>query len=391
MVAIRILVLTAMCAFVLAAGMQPANEPHHAQIAALEDIEPSSPARPVVVAAVEVGPFVETRELAGWVEAKATQIVRATRQGIVSAKLVANGQTVQAGDILLRLDDREARARIARHEALLARDWARYLQATVNLKRVGALHSGGAASALQLEQAQLELELCESDVAVRRTELALEELALEQSVIRAAIGGYVGSLSFETGSTIATTDELLTITALDKVLISIPIADRDFALLRAPSGPGWSAAIRVLDPSTSEVLASSSVELVASAMDARAGTLRAHAEIPNPGMRLWPGQFVRVVAELGPARQMNIVPPEALLSQSGDTAHVLVARQDGVAETRRVRIHGRGAGRVFIKEGLKPGENVIIEGQFAVADGQHINVDPKAIAIADAAAPVEHP
>ena len=374
-----------LCGVVLSGGALALQELRREKLAE----SPPDVDAPVSVSVAEVATerSPETRSLVGWVEPKVKSTIASTSRGVVATRSVADGQVVEVGDVLFRLDDREIRARIARSKALLARDTARHAQSHINLERIRILASRDTASSLQVEQAELERDLCAADITVRKAELAIEEVVLDQTVIRAPIGGYVGSVAVEVGSVVDAAEALLTITALNPVTVSFPLADRDFALLRQPmSDGGWLAQVTIFDHPRGRVIATAPVTSMSEAIDPQTGTIRAFVDIPNEDLLLWPGQYVRLVAELGPKRELLSIPVAALVGKSDGQPYVFVARGDGVAEVRQITVHAREQDRIVVSEGLKQGERVVVEGQFAVADGDRLSIQHNSLRVAKAAA-----
>ncbi|TIP77294.1 MAG: efflux RND transporter periplasmic adaptor subunit, partial [Mesorhizobium sp.] len=105
-----------------------------------------------------------------------------------------------------------------------------------------------------------------------------------------------------------------------------------------------------------------------SSVDTASGTIAARASVPNPDLSLWPGQYVNVVLDAGIMPQMTSVPTVAVQpSQKGPFVYVI--RPDNTVEVRPVQVALTEGDNSAIGEGLKTGENVVVEGQAKLKDG----------------------
>ena len=115
------------------------------------------------------------------------------------------------------------------------------------------------------------------------------------------------------------------------------------------------------------------LSLVDNTVDPATGTVRLKATFINEDRRLYPGQFVNVVLTLGTASQAIVVPTQAV--QIGqDKSFVYVVKADGTAEMRTVKIGTAMDNMTVIDEGLKPGEQVVTDGQLRIVPGAKVQV-----------------
>ena len=118
------------------------------------------------------------------------------------------------------------------------------------------------------------------------------------------------------------------------------------------------------------------LSLVDNTVDPATGTVRLKATFINEDRRLYPGQFVNVVLTLGIANQAVVVPTQAV--QIGqDKSFVYVMKADGTAEMRTVKIGTAMDTMTVIDEGLKPGEQVVTDGQLRIVPGAKVQVKGK--------------
>src|SRR5207249_3253287 len=109
------------------------------------------------------------------------------------------------------------------------------------------------------------------------------------------------------------------------------------------------------------------------------GTLRLRATVPNSDRRFWPGRFVKVRLVLKTLTGAVLVPATAP-QLSGKGTFVYVVKDDGTADMRFVAVGQRQVGEgkgdlVVLKDGVKPGERVVVMGQLAVSPGGKVRVE----------------
>ncbi len=96
-------------------------------------------------------------------------------------------------------------------------------------------------------------------------------------------------------------------------------------------------------------------------VDASTGQITLRAEVPNPGMRLLPGLYVRVRLEQAQASNAVLLPQQAVTRAAGGDS-VLVVGADGKTQPRKVKLGGQQNGNWVVLEGLEKGEQVVVDG-----------------------------
>ena len=110
------------------------------------------------------------------------------------------------------------------------------------------------------------------------------------------------------------------------------------------------------------------LSLVDNTVDTTTGTIRLKATLDNSDRKLYPGLFVNVVLTLGLQREAVVVPSQAV--QIGqDNSYVYVVKPDMTAEVRNVKTGTSTNNLTVIEEGIKPGEQVVTDGQLKLVPG----------------------
>jgi RND family efflux transporter MFP subunit len=258
-----------------------------------------------------------TQRLSGVVRAKNQIAIYPEITAVVTEVLVENGETVRAGQPVIRLRDTELRERLkqarASHriaEAELRRAEAGSREVLAELERVRSLAERGLASRSELDTAEARAESAEAEVqlARARVEQALasaeeEEANLARTVLRAPIAGHVGDRDAEVGMLATPGSRLFTLGQLDSVRVEVILTDRMLAFLEE----GQRAEV-----STPEATASARLSRISPFLHPVSHSTEAEIDLVNPGGLLKPGMFVTVDVFYGESEQATLVPLSAL-------------------------------------------------------------------------------
>lgn len=311
----------------------------------------------VEVAAVVPERFVEQILLTGTVAANRDVTVSAEESGAVTAVLAEKGARVQAGQALLRIDDRVLRAQVdqARAAAQLAKEtWDRRKRLWEE-DRVG--------SELAYLEARFGAE--QSDASLR----TLEE-RLARTVIRAPVEGVLEDRMVELGALVSQGTPVLRIVDADPVKILAGVPERYAPDVRV--GAPASVSFDVLP----DAGGTGTIHFVGAAVNPRNRTFPVELRLPNPDHLIKPEMVANVSLERRVEDEAVVVPQDALVRvEDGYVVFVVEGEgDDAVARERRVTLGASQANRVVVTEGLAGGERLVVVGQKNVANGDRVRV-----------------
>lgn len=336
----------------------------------------AKPAVPVRVAEVKTATMQIKRRTIGWVEPIATVEIKSRIDSVIAEQRASEGQFVEAGDTLFVLDDREAKAAIAREEATLKKDQALLDLANANLERAQALAIKQTVSKQSLDQAKSEARAAEAAVAADRATVDSNKLTLSYTIIKAPISGRLGAIPVTPGNLVGENDAtaLVSITQMKPIRVTFTLPDRDLDQLRAALQRDPPAVVRVFTKGDTTPRAEGHLNFIDSSVDISSGTITAKAEFPNDQLELWPGQYFDVEIELGRQEETPSVPTVALqVGQNG--LFVFVVKNDNTVEMRNVTTAGTNGDMSAISAGLQAGERVVVDGQHQLAPGVAVAVE----------------
>ena len=108
-------------------------------------------------------------------------------------------------------------------------------------------------------------------------------------------------------------------------------------------------------------------------IDTTTGTIRLKATFPNDNLRLWPGQFVNARLVLT-TRKDGIVVPAQVIQRGPEGAYAFVIDDDMSAQVRPVKVARIDQEQALIDEGLRPGERVVVDGQYKLQPGSRVKL-----------------
>jgi membrane fusion protein (multidrug efflux system) len=276
--------------------------------------------------------------------------VTARATSVVSTIEFTEGQDVRAGQVLARLDGREAAAQLALAKAAVKETRSRF-------NRSEALASSGTMSEFELDELAARLEADEASVRAA-------EARLDATIIRAPFAGQVGLRRVSVGSLVSPGDIITTLDDLDRILIDFDIPEIALSRVRLGMEIAARAAAWSDKPFAGRVAA------IDTRVDEATRTATVRAEVPNDDRRLRPGMFVEVTL-LGEPRPAILIPEQAIVPL-GERQYVYRV-EDGVARRSEVELGVRRPGTVEIVAGLGDGDLVIVEGTQKVKDESSVN------------------
>ncbi len=373
-------------------------------------IEAAAPSGPLPVSVLVVQPRdvpMENRFLA---QAEASQLVpiRARVSGYLLERSFTEGQQVEQGQMLFRIDPEPFEVALAQADAQLAASQARLQRAEQQLQRVQRLVAQQAASADELEQWQEEQQVTAADVKLQQARLAQFQLELSYTEITSPITGMIGESMQDVGSYISPSGEslLATVRQVDPIYVRYSVSEQELLQWERLQSEGTisDTSVEQLDveiilPDGRRHPETGKISFIDVAVDPSTGTAVVRATVPNPGGALRPGQFVTAQVK-GVNRLGALIVPQSAVMQNPTGTTVYVIDGQGLAQLRPV-VPGEWHGSEWIiSSGLVAGDRVIVDRLMqlrpgmpveAVAPGSQPAVQPTAggapAAATDSAAP----
>lgn len=362
----------------LLAGLAPVlagcNEPKDAVAAA-----PAAPETEVSVVTVKQQARAIVRELPGRIAPTRVADVRSRVSGIIIERAFHQGTEVKAGDTLYRIDPKPFEVELQAAKASLQKAEAAYDTATLQAKRLSGLAQQKAVSEAEGERAIGAQRQAEAEIAARKADVARARLNLDYATIRAPIDGIVGAALVTEGTLVAQNDttNLATIQQLDPIYADFTQSVSELNNLRRSFETGDleriapdAAKVRLVFDDGSIYPLVGKLLFSEAKVDTFTGQVTLRGEFPNPKRELLPGMYVRVQIEQGIDTDAIAVPQQAIQRNGGGGAEVFVVKSDGHVAVQPVKTGAVQDGLWFVMEGLKGGEQIVVEGfqKFTAGD-----------------------
>lgn len=293
--------------------------------------------------------------------------------GQISKVMFREGQEVQEGDVLLTIDPRPFEVSLTQAKARLEQAKSALELAQTRADRGQALEESGAVAKEENDQLQNTLRVARANVEVEDATVRGAELELSYCTITSPIRGRTGRRGVDAGNVVkADETDLVTIHQLRPIEVVFSLPEQHLGeITKQMRGGELQATIKPNDNSLTEELGK--LTFVDNTIKHATGTIDLKAVFPNEDLSLWPGQFGEVSLTLSTEKDAIVVSSAAVQTgQSG--SFVFVIKTDQTAEVRPVKVERVLQNEAVIKEGLKPGEVVVVDGQMRLTPGAKVEI-----------------
>ncbi|HWX54689.1 MAG TPA: efflux RND transporter periplasmic adaptor subunit [Verrucomicrobiae bacterium] len=317
--------------------------------------------------------------LDGYVNAE----IRPQVSGYIVKQAYKEGSLVRKGQVLFEIDPRPFKAALDRAKGDLAQAQAQLGKSALDVERDTPLAEAKAIAKSQLDN-EIQARLG-AQAAVESSKAAVEqaELNLEWTKVTSLVDGIAGIAQVQIGNLVGPNSILTSVSQVDPIKAFFPISEHDYVLAQSKSNAiSRKGAISFFGSSLELILTDGGsyphkgkILLADRQVDASTGTIRIVAAFPNPGNILRPGQYGRVRVETSMKKDALLLPQSAV-AQSQGSYQVAVVGSDHKVSMRTVK-PGQTVGTMWvIDDGLKPGEQVVIEGLQKVKEGTIVTPKP---------------
>jgi len=327
------------------------------------------PPTPVSTAKATSESVPQSLEAIGTIMAVHQVVISPQVDGKVIALKFESGQQVNAGDVLVQLEDASERADLATFQAQ-----ARL--ATANLARARQLASKQFGSKQDVDVQQSELDQANAGIAKSQTQIGYK-------VIKAPFGGLLGVRQVNLGQYLSAGGAIVTLTDLDRLYIDFTLPEQNKASLAVGQ------ALELHLDSFPDRLFKATIASIDPQVDPNTRAIKIRGELDNADHALQPGMYARVDVVLPPQPDVVTIPETAVdYTVYGDSVYVVkegkdkdgkpMTDKDGkpqlVAEQTFVTLGERFGDKVAILKGVNPGDTVVVGGQLKLHNGATVTL-----------------
>lgn len=322
----------------------------------------------VSVITAELARVPVTAEWPGRLEAARTAQIRARVDGVVQRRLFEEGSDVKAGQRLFVLDTVPFKTALATALATEATTQAALLKARAHHERDRAHWEAKSMNAQDWEAAQASYRQAQADAAAAKAAVTQAKLNLAYATVKSPISGRIGRANISDGALVSGSEATLLATVQQTDTLYVNFAQPAVDALRLKREVEAAREQNRTPPQLHVVLEDGTVypqagQLIFNdpSVDNTSGLVTLRAAMPNPRGDLLPGLYVKVRIDLGRSDEAFLLPKQAVTrSHSGDT--VMVVDTHHRVRVCAVQVGGTQGEHYVVTTGLKPGDQVVVEG-----------------------------
>jgi RND family efflux transporter MFP subunit len=328
-----------------------------------------------LAAKVEVAPVAfkslpQWDDFTGQMEAINSVAIHARVGGYIDAVAFQEGAQVKKGQVLFQIDPRPFQAEVDRAAAALERAKAQGVLAQADADRGQRLMDQNAVAQGELERLQAEAKSAKADVQAAEAALATARLNLSFTKVESPIDGRVSKAVITRGNLISTAD-LLTTVVSDGPIYAAFNADEQTYLKYVEAARGHDAPVYLGLMTEDGFPHKGRLAFIDNAVDGKSGTILGRAVFDNADGKFTPGLFARVRLVSSGTATVAVAPEKALGEDLGKR-FVLVLTKDNHVDYRPVTLGPAIGDLRVIREGLKPGEQIVVSGLQKVKPGDPV-------------------
>jgi multidrug efflux system membrane fusion protein len=326
---------------------------------------------PVEARAVEARPVEYSINAVGSLDAFERVEVTSRVTGAVESVRFTEGQFVQSDQPLVEIEPERYRLAVAAAEATLQKNQASREEAEAGFQRrqAASAKNPGLIRGEEIETWRTRVQTAAAEVSQAQAALAQAKLNLRDAFVRAPVAGIIQTRTVQTGQYVQAGSVLATLVRRDPLLLRFQVPEQEAGPLRTGMTANFTTG-------ESAQRFSARIMHVAAAASTNSRMVDVTAHVTNANRpELRPGAFARVTVPVGDRRDAPVIPQTAIRpSENGFLAYVV--DPTGVARQRVLTLGMRTAdGQVEVRNGIVPGEMLVIRGAEALRDGAKVKVD----------------
>jgi membrane fusion protein, multidrug efflux system len=334
-------------------------------------------------------------ELVGQTEGYQDVDIRARVEGFLETVNFQEGSFVNRGDLLYTIDRKPLEAVVAQGTADQATAQARLAKANNDVNRYTPLVAKQAVSKQELDNALAEKDASTSQVAAAKAAVEKATLDLGYTRVTAPISGLVGTTQVKSGNLVGRGESTLltTISQIDPIMFRVGVTEADYLRVArriqasGKNDPTIKTGIELRLADGTRYPQPGKINTVERAVDPTTGTLGLELVFPNPNQLLRPGQYGRARILLETKAGALLVPQRAV-QELQNLYSVAVVDSGNKVAFRNVKVGQKVDSLWVVEDGLKAGEQIVVEGLQRIQDGMTVSAKPAPAPPAGSAAPV---
>lgn len=311
----------------------------------------------------------------GTVQASNTVTVRTRVDGQLDQVLVSEGQDVKAGDLLAVVDPRPYQAALDQAVAKKAQDQAQLANARVVFARNSDLVSKKVIAQQDFDASKYSVDQFQAAVQADQAAIENAKTQLDYTQIKSPIDGHTGIRIVDVGNIVHASDQngIVVITQMHPIAVVFTLPEQNLQEILNQGGASGGLHVTALDRGNTTPLDEGTLAVVDNEIDQATGTVKLKATFPNNELKLWPGKFVNARLILTTRKNATVI-PTSVVQRGPQGTYAYVIKPDKTVEIRPIKVGQTEANLGIVEEGLKPGEQVVVDGQYRLQPGARVEL-----------------
>jgi membrane fusion protein (multidrug efflux system) len=337
---------------------------------------------------VDVAPVVQkdvpiTREWVANVDGFVNAQIQPQVSGYLLRQTYREGSFVKQGQVLFEIDPKPLQVALEQAQGQLAQAKAQLVKAQQDVDRDRPLAEARAIAQSQLDGDVQVLQAQRAIVEAQQAQVELARINLSYTKVRSLIDGVAGIASGQIGNLVGPTTVLTTVSQVEPIKVYFALGENEYLRAAQPISEIARGVTATGEPRNVQLVLGNGtlydqpgkLYLADRQVDPQTGTMRIAAVFPNPHGLLRPGQFGRIRMQVQILPKALLIPQAAVIELQG-SYQVAVLGADNKVEIRPVKVGPRVDADWVISDGLKTGEQVIVQGMQRVRPGGIVQPKP---------------
>ena len=332
--------------------------------------EPTLPAIPVTTASIEINEITDYLEEIGTLQPSALVEIRPQVSGSLQMILVSEGEWVNPGAPLFKIDPIFYEIKVQEAEAQLAMDQAEYRGVVKKLTRFKELAQKDLISKSEWDDLEERKERSQASILLDQARLNTAKLDLDHCTLRSPVEGRVGKIDLHAGSLVSAgqTAPLAAICKMDPLIVEFSVTEKEY-----PKMPKGEIALDIVSLCDGSLCKSGSLTFLDNHFDAKTGLLLVRGKVPNVDQLFWPGQTIRVRIPIFTDSRAVLIPQKAIrYNQQGP--YVYVVQEDNTVALRQIKVGKEYGEKQVVLEEIDPSTLIILEGHLRLSPGAKVEI-----------------
>ena len=297
----------------------------------------------------------------GTVQAFNTVTVHTRVDGALVQVNFSEGQDVKTGDLLVVVDPKPYQAALDQAKAQAALD-------QVTLKRQADLRARNVI-------AQQDYDTAVANAQKSKAAADAAQVNFDYCYIKSPIDGRTGVRLVDIGNVVHAADQngIVVITQMHPISVMFTLPEQNLAEILNEGGANGGLKVLALDRGNTSTLDEGTLAVVDNEIDPATGTVKLKATFPNDELKLWPGKFVNARLILTMRKDATVI-PSSVVQRGPQGTYAYLIKPDKTVEMRPIKVAQTEGNLALVDEGLKPGEQVVVDGQYKLQPGAHVEL-----------------